>query len=262
MPLPALNRLFADVPWCVVDLETDGPDPAVALPCEVAVARFERGELVGSWSTFLNPGREMSAEVIGVHGVTNEMVAEAPPAAKAIWLLLETGLLDGAYPVGYNGQDYDRAILRRIADPERQLTDGALVPWLGCTWIDPLVMVRDIDRFVPGSGRHRLSVACARHGIEHVDAHRAFGDCNATGKLLWSLRERIGDMTLEQLLSKQIKRAQVQEAEFQKWLSRQPKRDEPKRAPGPVVGDLADEVFEHERQETEADATREGGHEA
>ena len=213
------NTIVWDAPWVVLDLESDGVDPAQATPCEVAVARFEGGELVGSWSTFLNPGREMSAEVVAVHNITNEMVMTAPPAAYAITLLNECGLLEGAWPVGYNGQGYDREILRRLAGEP-------CPPWLAADWIDPLVVVRDVGRFVAGSGRHRLGVTCARHGVEHVDAHRAFGDCAATGKLLWKLRDRIGELSIEQLLKRQAKRAEVQQREFDAWLARQPKREE------------------------------------
>ncbi len=222
MRLPDPTTLFDTVPWLAVDLETDGPDPSVAMPCEIAIARFEGGELVGSWSSLLHPGCEMSAEVVAVHGITNEMVAGAHPAARLAELLLEPGLVElcaGAWPVGYNGQSYDRSILRRLCI-------GADIPWLGVDWIDPLVIVRDIDRFVAGSGRHRLGVTCARHGIEHVDAHRAFGDCAATGKLLWKLRTTIGELTIERLLRRQLKRAEQQEKDFQNWLARQPKREE------------------------------------
>ena len=227
MTLPDPSTRFDAAPWAAIDIESDGVDPAQAMPCEVAVARFEGGELVGSWSTFLNPGREMSAEVVAVHNITNEMVASAPPATEAIELLHACGLLEGAWPVGYNGQGYDREILRRIADaPFDPRWTADTTPWLAADWIDPLVMVRDIDRFVAGSGRHRLGVTCARHGVEHVDAHRAFGDCAATGKLLWKLRERIGELTIEQLLKRQAKRAEVQQREFDAWLARQPKREE------------------------------------
>lgn len=223
MRLPDTSCLFDAVPWAVVDLESDGVNPNEAMPCEVAVARFEHGELVGSWSAFVNPGREMSAEVIGVHGITNEMVATAHPAVSIAALLLEPmprELFEDAWPVGYNGQGYDRTILRRLA-----LAGGAVIPWLDVPWIDPLVVVRDVDRFVAGTGRHRLGVTCARHKVEHVDAHRAFGDCAATGRLLWKLRDRIGALTLEQLLKRQAKRSEQQERDFAAWLARQPKRE-------------------------------------
>lgn len=226
--IPSPDTLVWAAPWAVVDLETDGVDPAEAMPCEIAVARFEGGDLVGAWSSFLNPGRPMSDEVIKVHGITNAMVAEAPPAGAAIELIRNDAaaalLFEGAYPVGYNGQGYDRAILQRI-DLRRGFDVDPQPPWLSADWIDPLVIVRDIDRFVAGSGRHRLAVTCARHKVEHVDAHRAFGDCAATGRLLWKLRDRIGELTIGKLLAKQRVRAEVQEREFQAWLARQPKRE-------------------------------------
>jgi len=213
--LPALESVWSEVPLVVIDLETTGVDPATAVPCEVACARFERGELVGTWSSLLNPGSEMSEEVVAVHGITNAMVAGAPPAATAIALLLGCGLLKRAWPVGYNGQGYDRTILRRLAGAGADLNAHLAAPW-----IDPLVYVRDIDRWVAGSGRHRLGITCARHGIEHLDAHRALGDCIATGKLLWSLRERLGDVTLGELARRTAARGAAQTAALDRYWGR------------------------------------------
>jgi DNA polymerase III epsilon subunit-like protein len=229
---PSLDQPWTACGFAVLDLETDGPDPSTALPCEIAVARFEAGELVGSWSTLLNPGREMSAEVIGIHGITNELVADAPSYAEAVRLATECGLLEGAWPCGYNALSYDRTILRHIADagyepPEPipfETPPSKAIPWLAVDWIDPLVVVRDIDGLVKGQkGRHKLTAACERRGIVHERAHRAFGDCVATGKLLWAMREEInrrGELTLGELVRRTAARAKVQQADLDRYWGR------------------------------------------
>ncbi len=232
MELPQLNQPWSAVPWAILDLETCGPDPATAIPVEVAVARFERGELVGSWSTLLHPGCAIPSEVIAIHGITDAMVAEAPPVDDAIKLVLECGLLEGAYPCGYNWLHYDRTILRRMANIGFEPADPisfepppwSTIPWLAADGIDPLVYVRDIDGLVKGQkGRHKLTAACERRGIVHERAHRAFGDCVATGKLLWAMRDEInrrGELTLGELVRRTAARAKVQEADLAKYWGR------------------------------------------
>lgn len=221
--LPAIDTVWHEAPWCVIDLETDGPDPAAAVPCEIAVARFEGGEVVGSWSMLLNPGRELSAEVIGVHGITNEMVSSEPPAVVAVARMMMCGLLNGAWPVGYNGQGYDRAVLRRLAG-----SSANECAWLHARWLDPLIYIRDIGKYDPGSGRHKLSAVCERRGIPHEGKHRALGDATAAGKLLWSMRQRLGDFTIAELLHKQTGRAVAQQVDYEQWKERVKKAESAK----------------------------------
>lgn len=217
-----MNATWHSVPLIVLDLETSGPNPETAVPCEVAVARFEGGELVGSWSTLLNPGAPLSAEVITIHGITDAMVADAPPAAGFALGLAPPELLDGAYPCGYNGQHYDRTILARLAASELAKPEDLLRRALLVTdWLDPLVYIRDIDGLVKGErGRHKLAAACERRGIANERAHRALGDCIATGKLLWSLRDRLGDITLGELVRRTVARGRIQKADLDRHWGR------------------------------------------
>jgi DNA polymerase III subunit epsilon len=228
------DMLDSPLPWSahslvVLDCETTGPDPATAMPVELAAARFEGGELVGSWSTLLNPGAPIPPETTQIHGITDAMVADAPPVETAIALLLESGLLEGAYPCGYNGQHYDRTILRRLADAAFEPAEpisfetppSSVHSWLACDWLDPLVYIRDIDGLVKGErGRHKLTAACERRGIVHERAHRAFGDCMATGKLLWALRERLGDMQLYELVRRTTVRGAAQQRDLDRYWGR------------------------------------------
>lgn len=232
MRLPALDLPWTQCPIAVLDLETTAANPTTAVPVEVAVARFEGGELVGSWSTLLNPGTVIPPDVIGIHGITDLMVANAPRAADVVALMLRSDgpinpgaleLLRGAYPCGYNGLHYDRPILQRLAN-ERSAGWQHAIAWLACPWLDPLVYIRDIDGLVKGErGRHKLTAACERRGIVHERAHRALGDCIATGKLLWAMRDEInrrGELTLGQLVRRTVARAGVQTRDLDRYWGR------------------------------------------
>lgn len=210
-----------ELPIVVIDFETDGVDPAACMPIEVAAVRFEGGAIVAIGSSFVNPGRPIPAEATAIHGITDEMVADAPDMHGAVLAMDFARLIHGAIPCGYNGNAFDRVILQRfIATPEYLATD---TKW---PWLDPLVVVRHVDRYVPGKGRHKLTTTCERHGITMSTGHRALADAEATGRLLLAskaIRHTLGDATISEVLRRQALQAARQEAAFKDWQAKNPK---------------------------------------
>lgn len=217
-------RPWHELPIVAIDFETDGVNPQTCMPVEVAAVRFERGEPVAHWSSLINPGRPIAPEATAVHGITDAdvMTAAAPSIALASPALLK--LLEGALPCGYNGQIYDRVILHRFLSASGMERRPAL--HLDVPWVDPLAWIREFDRFVKGPGRHKLSTTCARWGVQLEDAHRARGDAEAAGRLLFRLANRIGDMTWSELIRLQSLHGERHEREFAAWRARQQPKPE------------------------------------
>lgn len=214
------------LPIAVLDWETSGPDPATCAPVELAVVRFEGGEVVDRFSALINPECPIPAEATAIHGITDDMVASAGTARQA-WAGA-VRLLLGAVPCAYNAA-FDRTILHRLL-PDA-LDGKAACSYLeletAWPWLCPLVVVRHVDRFVRGKGRHKLTAACERRGIKLEDAHRATADAEAAGRLLFhaDIRAALGDMTIGEVLRRQQIRAAEQERDFNDWKARQPKRE-------------------------------------
>src|SRR3972149_4178140 len=66
-------------PWselniACIDFETTGPDPKTCEPVELAVVRFEGGEVVSRYSTLIEPDAAIPPEATAIHGITDEMV--------------------------------------------------------------------------------------------------------------------------------------------------------------------------------------------
>lgn len=218
-------------PWwaqkiVVIDFETTGVDPATCMPVEIACARVEGGKVVARHSQLIDPGCPIPAEAGAIHGITDEMVKDADEPSAAIRNALM--MVDGydCVPCGYNGQSYDRVVLHRFAgeDDPRDIDMARQTQW---PWIDPLVVIRIVDKFIGGKGRHKLANVCARRRIEIKNAHRALADVEATAALLFhaDLRKAYGDMTVLELLRRQLGHAEQQEREFQAWLAKQPPRE-------------------------------------
>ena len=185
----SLKTPFEALPLVCVDVETTGLSPdRGARVCEVALLRSEGGREVARFESLVHPQQPMPPEVIAVHGITDDMVAEAPVFADLLPELRD--LLQDAVVVGHNVQ-FDLRFLRH-----EWRVGGEELP--ECAAIDTLALARTYFEF-PRNGLGAISAAL---GITHSSAHRAMGDVLATWAVLQhfvaDLRRR-GPVTLADL---------------------------------------------------------------
>lgn len=190
--------LAEDVPWTaypllVVDFETDGPDPLTCEPVSFAAVRYELDEHgafyeeKGAFYSLVNPGRPIAPESTEIHGITDEHVRDAPPFELLCCTPELIKLAEGALPVAYNTA-FDRTVFHRhVSGPELPLFNGTQ------RWLCALVMIRKIDRYARGTGRHKLTNVAVRYGVpmSEGEAHNALNDVRCTARVLFSLM-RIG----------------------------------------------------------------------
>lgn len=176
-----LSLAWYDHPFTVLDFETTGVDALTCGPCSVGAVRFERGQEVARYYTLLKPGCPIPESATAIHGITDEAVEDAPSLADVAPELAR--IAQNAVPCAYNAA-YDRTILHRFIV-------GQYCPAFdpGQAWLCALVVIRDIDRYVKGQGRHRLDVTCKRWQVPLADAHNALADARASGRLLVQLAE-------------------------------------------------------------------------
>jgi len=165
---PLLRSRFA-----VVDVETTGGGPADRIT-EVAVVHVDQGRVGRTYHTLVNPGRPIPPWVQGLTGITDRMVASAPPFEGIAEELARR--LEGRIFVAHN-EPFDRRFVRSA------LLSAACDPPEG----ERLCTVR-LGRFlVPGLPSHRLDALAAHFGIGIEGRHRALGDALATARLLLHL---------------------------------------------------------------------------
>lgn len=203
------------VPFAVIDFETTGLRPGLDRAVEVGIARFEQGRLVTQCGSLLDPAIPIPPEVTKVHGITDDQVRGMPSVSDFFASAAAQDALHGAQPAAYNAS-FDRWFVPPSALPD----------WTW-PWLDALPLVRVVDRWVRGAGRHRLSTTCARHGVALANAHRAEDDARAAGELLlklvakhWAEPPCLGD-----LLGWMRQREADQWLDFNSWLARQPERE-------------------------------------
>lgn len=207
------NRPWSDVDTIWIDTETTGISPAVDRAVEVALVRFEAGKPVAEFSSRVNPGRPIPAEATVIHGIDDAAVKGAPTIAEVFEMAEVKRLLEGAWPGSYNAS-FDKLFVPPFGEEHSH------------PWLDALSIVRVADRWVRGTGRHKLSAVCERHGIDLVGAHGALADARAAGQVFYRLApEQLAGRTLVEALRWQRHQEADSWADFWTWKSRQPPRE-------------------------------------
>lgn len=197
-----------------LDTETTGTRPGFDRCVQVGVVRFENGEPVDSSSALINPGIPIPPEVTLIHGITDEMVKDAITIDAFFAHPRTLKLLEGAQPGAYNGP-----------------FDKHFVPPFGEDWtwpfLDALSLVRKVDRFAKGPGRHKLAAACERHGVELPNAHDAASDAKAAGRLFYKLGRKTfpKHYKMGEVLGWQRRTEAEEWIRFYTWLSARPPQE-------------------------------------
>lgn len=214
--LKHFNTRWSDVPVVFIDTETTGTKPGRDRAVQVALVRFEGGKPVGEFSSLVDPGIPISPEATAIHGITDDMVRGVATIDEVFRDPRVQALLEGAQPAAYNAP-FDRHFVPPFGDD-----------WTW-PWVDSLSLVRVVDRFERGKGRHRLEAAAARHGVKLDKAHDAEADARAAGELFYRLGPQVFSVGEAWSLGQVLRWQRVAEAEewarFMGWLSKQPPRE-------------------------------------
>ncbi|MES9519633.1 3'-5' exonuclease [Streptomyces capoamus] len=212
------------------DLETTGTDPHEARIVTGAVIEVRAGEPMGRREWLADPGVEIPADAVAVHGISSERAAaEGRPAdqvADAIADVLAAHWRTGVPVVAYNAA-FDLTLLsaelRRYGLPS--LTDrlGGAHP---APVIDPYTIDRWADRY--RRGKRNLEAVCAEYGIVLGSAHDATADALAAARLAAAIAERhpkIASLGPAELHQRQIEWYADWAADFQAFLRRKGQAD-------------------------------------
>ena len=194
MPLPALDTPLIDVRFCVLDIETTGGSSVDDAITEIGATVVQGGVCLGTFRSFVHPGRSIPARISYLTGITDTLVSGAPRPEAVIPALVEFAA--GAIIVGHNVR-FDLGFLDVAFD--RQGFDPLPRPA-----VDTCGIARRILRDeVPDC---RLATLAAHLRLDHHPAHRALEDALATTDLLHVLLERAasyGVVELDDLLGLQ-----------------------------------------------------------
>lgn len=173
-PEPFVARL-SNTPLVFLDVETTGASPAWGdRVTEVGLVRVEDGQVTERYQQLCNPGRHIPAGIAALTGITNEMVADAPPFEACHGPVLR--LMKDAVAIGHNVR-FDLGFMASEFD-----RDGVdLAASLGFPQVMDTVR---IARRVLGPRGNGLQKLAARFHINVAAAHRALADADTTRQVL------------------------------------------------------------------------------
>ncbi len=188
--MPPIDAPLAGEVACV-DLETTGGNSLRDRIMEVGIVLLSGGRVVEEYSTLVNPGVRIPYAIQQFTGITEAMVADAPPFAAVCEEILRR--LEGRLFVAHNAR-FDYGFLR---GEFRRLERRFRAPVL-CT-------VRLSRALTPGERGHNLDAVMARYGIHCAARHRALGDAQVLAELLRIARERWPAEALDGIVAELMK---------------------------------------------------------
>jgi len=177
-----------DTTFVVLDLETTGGAPDGGGITEIGAVKVRGGEVLGVLGTLVNPGERIPPFITVLTGITEAMLAPAPPIEAVLPSLLE--FLRGAVLVAHNAP-YDVGFLKAACARHGH-------PWPQLRVLDTAALAR---RALTRDEVPNRKLATLAHFFRAAvqPTHRALDDARATVDVLHGLIERLGSFRVHTL---------------------------------------------------------------
>ncbi len=171
--------------FVAIDLETTGITAGVDEIIEIGVVRFVDGIPSTSYQRFVNPDRHLSPFIVGMTGITDDDLKDAPRFAEVHDELLS---FIGDDPIVGQNINFDLSFLSS--------TGGSQFRFPGRLVIDTAEIARIFWAEFP---RFSLASLCYQFGVHLSSAHRAGADARATGEILVQMVGKLPDRVWSEL---------------------------------------------------------------
>lgn len=162
--------------FVAIDIETTGLDSSIDQIIEVGAVKVQNNEVIDTFSSLINPGREIDPFITSLSGITNDDLSSAPDPTSVLKDYFE--FIGDSILIGHNVH-FDINFL--YDSFEKHFS----VP-LKNDFVDTLRLSR---RFFKDAPAHKLSILADYLNIEVKEAHRALADCYTTIQLYYKLKE-------------------------------------------------------------------------
>lgn len=169
-----------DDTYVVFDLETTGFSAVEDKIIEIGAVKVQNGEIIDSFSTFVNPGVPIPFDITNLTSITDEMVMDADRIEIILPKFLE--FCNDAVLVAHNA-GFDVGFIEQNC--KRLSLQGKF------TYVDTVALARVL---LPTLSKYKLNIVAKALGISLENHHRAVDDAGATAeifvKFIQMLKER------------------------------------------------------------------------
>ena len=172
----AQDQDFDDEIVCF-DIETTGLKVTREAITEIGAVVLKNGKLPETFQTFVNPGRRLTPEIIGLTGITDAMLADAPSLKEALTAFLQ--FVNGRVLAAHNAEfdiSFIRAGCRKVGlefEP---------------TYIDSLILAQNL---LPELHKYKLDIVAVHLDLPAFNHHRASDDAGMVGYMLVPFFEKM-----------------------------------------------------------------------
>src|SRR3984957_15145468 len=169
--------------FTVVDVETTGWVPDEAAITEIGAVRVHGGRVVAEFGSLVNPGTPVPPAITELTGISDQMLASAPPVAAVLPGLL--AFAEGSVLAAHNAP-FDLAFLT------------AACAAMGCAWpgfevLDTVRLARHLMATPQEVPDRKLATLARFFDTPVRPSHRALDDARATAAVLGELLARLAD---------------------------------------------------------------------
>jgi DNA polymerase III subunit epsilon len=188
----SVDKIWNEYTFVAFDTETSGAYPVGFDVVEFGAVKWRNGQVIDRIQFLLKPREPMSDFIIGIHGITNEMVATAPLMVDKIVEI--RNFFEGSVLMAHHAP-FDMGFIAH--EFESHLGQVPSYPVL-CTSLLSRKMI-------PESKNHKLQTLVSLLKIDGGQAHRAEDDARACLEVGLECMKRMGDISLSEVIKAQGK---------------------------------------------------------
>ena len=159
------------------DIETTGLKVQREAITEIGAVVLKNGQITDKFQTFVNPGRRLTPEIIGLTGITDAMLEDAPPPEEALAAFLR--FVDGR-PLAAHNAEFDIGFIRAGCRRAGLEFDP--------TYVDTLILAQNL---LPELHKYKLDIVAEHLDLPAFNHHRASDDAGMVAYMLIPFFEKM-----------------------------------------------------------------------
>ncbi|MBQ4353835.1 MAG: PolC-type DNA polymerase III [Clostridia bacterium] len=171
--------------FVVFDIETTGLSAATCKITEIGAVIVQNGEIKDRFNSFVNPGVPIPANIVELTGITDEMVADAPPIGE---VLQEFFRFIGSRMLVAHNASFDTGFIRHAAEE------------CGLPFENPYLDTVAMSRYMnPDLKNHKLDTLAKHYKLGNFNHHRACDDAEMLAAIFTCMIERLKEEGIDNI---------------------------------------------------------------
>ena len=161
------------------DIETTGLKVTTEAITEIGAVVLKNGQITDTFQTFVNPQRRLTPEIIGLTGITDAMLADAPSLKEALTAFLK--FVNGR-PLAAHNAPFDISFIRAGCEKVGLPFDP--------TYVDSLILAQNL---LPELHKYKLDIVADYLDLPAFNHHRASDDAGMVAYMLVPFFQKMRD---------------------------------------------------------------------